>query len=282
MAIRVIKNYTNEDLVLRDLGMVTIPNNGAVDIGGNESRLIELASSEDLLAALSQGINKYQLNDGSRDLNFSEGIELIRKIHKPTQSDLLGRWIVRVDSRRENWDTIFTGAGDDLQTMTTAGGVPFLFDFSAPVDDSRWVSNPLTGYRQQSIKWNFFDPVYIKEGTLYYFDMPKGSYVDFYIGVTEGHAYDVKFIDENLNVRRDIRICSVPYLRFAQWVSHYHVESSAPMGDELNTESAAEVPIYPFHIFECVVTVPETPGWENAHGHWGIELYRPRTLFFSE
>ena len=50
------------------------------------------------------------------------------------------------------------------------------------------------------------------------------------------------------------------------------------MGDELNTESAAEFPAYPFHVFETVITVPEVTGWESAHGHWSFELYRPRTV----
>jgi len=282
MSVRVIKNHTEEDLILNDLG-ITIPANSAVDIGGNESKLIELASSESLLQALIQGVDKYQINDGDRDLSLSEGIDLIRKIYKPTSSDSLGRWIVRVDSRRKSWDTAFQGSGDDVQNMKEGEGAPFLFDFSAPIDDNRWVNEDVpVGYKQQSIKWNFMDPVYVKEGSVYFFSMPKGSYIDFYVGVTQGYPYDIKIPDENYNITRILKTCTVPYLRFAHWAMHLYLEGSCPMGDELNTESAAEVLAYPFHVFECVVTVPEVTGWQDAHGHWVIELYKPRTVYFSE
>lgn len=278
MAVRVIKNHTNENLSLSDIGE-TIPANGAKDIGGNESRLIELASSDHLLNALAQGTDKYQVNDGSRDLAMSEGVDLIRKIQKPTASDALGRWIVRVDSRRQNWDTIFQGAGDNLETQTVGAGTPFLYDFSATQSDPRWVTEGVPeGYKQQSLKWNFFDPVYVKEGSLYFFDMPKGSYIDFYVAVTQGYPYRKKGVNENYDVEGENMVCTVPYLRFAHWVVHYHVEGNAPHGDELNTESAAEMPAYPFHIFEAVITIPEVMGWNQAHGHFALELYRPRTV----
>lgn len=280
MAVRVIKNYTLEDLVLSDIGE-TIPANSAKDIGGNESRLVELASSDHLLSALAQGADKYQVNDGSRDLSMSEGIDLVRKIQKSTTTDMLGRWVVRSDSRRENWDTVFQGAGDNLSTSELGTGTPFLFDFSANVSDERWVSSPPVGYKQQSIKWNFFKPVYIKEGTLYFFNMPKGSYCDFYVGVPNGYPYVEKTVDENYDVIRTTKTCSVDYLRFQHWVVRYHLEGSVPMGDKLNTETAAEHYTYPFHIFEAVFTVPEITGWEQAHGHWSLEIYRPGTIYFE-
>jgi hypothetical protein len=46
------------------------------------------------------------------------------------------------------------------------------------------------------------------------------------------------------------------------------------MGDELNTESAAENPSPSFFVWRAIITVPEVEGWEDAHGHWSLEVYR--------
>ena len=56
------------------------------------------------------------------------------------------------------------------------------------------------------------------------------------------------------------------------------IEGSAPMGDELNTESAAERPVYPFHSMEAEITVPDVTNISELHGHWTLEIYRPKTV----
>jgi len=190
--------------------------------------------------------------------------------------DSLDRWIVRSESKRADWDTVFQGCGDNLSTGEVGNEQCFLVDFSAPIEDIRWIEAP-EGFKRQSVKWNFSTPVYIKEGTIYGFNMPKGSYVDFYIGASAGYPYVLKSYDANFNVVKTVHVAT-DYTRFNHWVIHYHIEGSIPMGDELNTESAAEYPTYPFHIYEAVFTVPEITDWEQAHGHWALEIFRPGTV----
>jgi len=50
------------------------------------------------------------------------------------------------------------------------------------------------------------------------------------------------------------------------------------MGDELNTESAQETPTPNEAKWVCEVVVPEVTGWQEAHGHWTLEIYRYRSI----
>ena len=85
----IIKNYTADDVVIGDLGGVTIPANGSVDLQEEASRE-EIANSDDLLQLLAEGVDKYQVNDGSRDLSFSEGIDYVRRIFQRFAVDSQG------------------------------------------------------------------------------------------------------------------------------------------------------------------------------------------------
>jgi hypothetical protein len=279
MSQRIIKNYTEEDLEINDLGDVIIPANGALDIGGNEQRLIELASSEDLFNALIQGQGKYQVNDGLRDLTTSQGVDLIRKIQKPTEVDELGRWVVRSDSRKNGWDTVFQGAGDNMQTGVIGDGVPLRFDFEAAAEDSRWLTSEQdptipAGYKRQRIDWHFSDWVYVKEGTLYFYNMPKGSFANMWIVAPPNAFFTRKKLDAHQNLERITYPSGDVEVPFVHWVANYPMEGTCPMGDELNTESAAETPAYPGIIWRAEFSVPEIENWEQAHGHWSLELYR--------
>jgi len=275
MSQRTIKNYTNEDVIIGDLGDVVIPANGAIDLGGDEQRMMELASSEELLLLLGQGESKYQVFDGVRDLSTAQGIDLIRKISRPTEIDTLGRWVVRADSRKVSWDVVFQGAGDDIVNGKSGGGNGFRWDFSAPSEDNRWDNeNAPEGYKQQVIDWQFCDWVYIKEGTIYFYDIPKGSYINFEVVAPPGTFGLTKVLDNNLQVTKQMWPTGEDWWTILHWVIDYPMEGSSPMGDELNTESAAENPSPSFFVWRAIITVPEVEGWEDAHGHWSLEVYR--------
>lgn len=280
MSQRTIKNYTSEDFIIKDLGNVVIPANGAIDLGGNESRLVELAGSEDLLKALSQGIDKFQLNDGLKDLSFSEGVDLIRKIQRPTEVDSLGRWVVRQDSRKKHYEIIFTGRGDRENPKAYGEGTWFKYDFSAPSSDPRWIQGP-EGYKVQRIEWRFLDGVLLKEGALYYYNMPKGSYINFYLIFPAGAWFYNKIIDSNFDVSRTPVQLSEDTVA-SRWVNYYPIEGTCPMGDELNTESAQDTPSPNYARWFAEVVVPEVEGWEQAHGHWTLEIYRYSTIYRGE
>lgn len=278
MAQRIIKNYTDQDLIIADLGDILIPANGALDIGGDEVKLINLASSDDLLDIISLGVDKCQVNDGARDLSKSEAIDLIRKIQRPTEVDNLGRWVVRSDSRKTDWDAIFQGCGDNLETGEVGGGIPFTFDFSVSSDDPRWDNEHApTGYKMQTIDWRFCDFVYIKEGTLFYYNAPRGSYMNFSVIAPPGTSYVEKFSNPDLTVSKKTLLTNTNWVEFIRWLVHYSFEGSAPMGDELNTESASDNASPSFFVWRAQVCIPDVPGYEQAHGHWALEMYRIST-----
>ncbi len=278
MAQRIIKNYTEQDYIVADLGDIVLPANGAIDIGGNEQRLVEIASSDSLLEALSLGTSNFQLNDGMKDLSFSEGIDLIRKIQRPTEVDTLGRWVVRSDSRKTDWDVVFQGAGDNCLTGVLGGGIPFTFDFGAPVDDLRWDNEHApVGYKMQTIDWTFCDWVFLKEGTIYFYNMPKGSYVSFAVMSPPGTVYFKKTANSDLTVKHEQLPTNNKWMIWMQWVINYRLEGTCPMGDELNTESASENAAPNFFIWRAQICVPDVDGYEDAHGHWTLEMYRMST-----
>jgi hypothetical protein len=196
------------------------------------------------------------------------------------QLDSLGKWIVRTDSRRQDWDTVFQGAGDVQGNKFFGTGTAFSFDFGAPSEDIRWVSNPPEGFVQQKIQWEFSTPVYVKEGTLYFSNMPRGSYCDFFVVAKPGVPYVIKRMDQDFNITRE-QVVAQEETIFHNWVVHYLLEGNCTMGDELNTESAAEYPTYPFHTYETVITIPSDGDYSTAHGHWSLEIYRPGTLLYT-
>jgi len=147
MSNRIIKNFTDQEYVLPDLGDIIIPANGAIDLGGNEQRLIDLATSDSLLEVLALGVDKILVNDGSKDYGFSQGIDLIRRIVAPLDFDIMGRPIMRADSRRKDYDTVFCGAGDDLLTGQIGEGTEFRWDFS---NDNGLVDAPI-GFKRKRI-----------------------------------------------------------------------------------------------------------------------------------
>lgn len=274
---RIIKNYTDTDIIIGDLGSVIIPANGALDVGGNESRLLELATSDDLLAVISRGIHSVQVNDGTRDLSFSEGIDTIRKIQRPTSIDRFGRWVVRADSRRYEYETVFSGSGDDLNTRRIGDGTPFKWDFS----DGTSEFLPEENYHRYLTQWNFIDGVYLKEGTMYFFNAPKGSFANFYLVVPAGYPYNHKSFDMiTSDVSSTIRIADKDVV-VNRWLVNFWMEGDAPMGDELNTEAASEfiAPEYIRYISE--IKVPNVQGWQDFHGHFNLEIYRPLSSNFD-
>ena len=280
MAVRIIKNNTQFQYILRDLGDALIPINGAIDVGGDENRLIQLASSAELISILSSHQGQIYVNDGNRDYGYIEGIDLILRINppsSPTELDPQGRWIVRSDSRRKDYDIVFQGAGDDLAHNTIGTGVNFRFDFN-DTTTGQFVAAP-EGFLRKRVQWNFIDLVYMKGGTIYFQNMPQGSYMDFYLTSPPGYPYSVKNINSTGDIVRSTRVASA-YTMWVHWVIKHWVE-----GTNLSTivsESAADMPSYPFMGYSAEITIPIEAGVTTfpAHGHWVLQFYRNRTVVF--
>jgi len=179
----------------------------------------------------------------------------------PTMGD--GRPIVRSDSRPIGYSTMFTMTGDTASGI--GDGKDILWDFSN--DDDLTASGTWPeGYKSKCIYLNFLDPVYVKEGCLYFHNAKKGSYVNFSIICPSGQyyldrdGYPVQAVEDTVIVR---------------YVNNHHFYGDCPMGDELNTESATENAI-PVNYRLCVeVFVPENDN--DSYGYGELEVYRART-----
>ena len=153
MAQRIIKNFTDQKYSIKDLGDVEIPSKGAVDLGGDEARLIQLSSSENLLQLISMGIDKIRVSDGVTDFSFSEGIDIIRRIEQKQERDNQGRAVFKNDNRRKDYDSVFQGSGDDLVNGVIGGGASFVWDF---IDETGLIAAPDGFLRKRIDLWILF------------------------------------------------------------------------------------------------------------------------------
>lgn len=200
-----------------------------------------------------------------------------------TPKDQGGKWTVRADSKAFGFDIVFTGAGDEMSGgLEIGGGVPFTFDFA---DASQIVTSGVpSGYRRVRVDWQFNDRVYIKEGTIYFFNMPKGSYIDMSIVCPPGYPYGYRVHGRPSDRDREVLFdtAGAEEVTVQHWVIKNHLEGSCSMGDEFNTESAGEVAPPTYYIWRAEVTIPDIPNWQECHGHWTLELYRPSSVYFPD
>lgn len=175
--------------------------------------------------------------------------------------DANGKKFHRAESRPLNTNTCFTGIGDSESNI--GDGKEFSWDFSNETDE---IIAP-EGFRRKRIEFKFLDNVWIKEGTIYFYDMPQGSYGDMYIVAPTGTYY----YDNN----NEIQLAEED-TKITHYVIHHKMEDSVPMGDELNTECCSdEIPnAYKFWI---EITIPDIEG-TTARGNFDIELYRQRNI----
>jgi hypothetical protein len=200
----------------------------------------------------------------------------------PTHIDPYGRWMVRSDSRRMGYDIVFAGAGDDTINRIIGEGTPFSWDFGAGVEDVRWVTSGVpTGFKRQRVDWQFMDGIYMKEGAFYFYNAPKGTYMDMYIVCPAGGYYDKKFVDEYGEITQTFHQAETDVV-FGHWVIHYHMEGTCAMGDELNTEASSDILSPEYLIWRAEVTTPDATGYADFHGHFSLEFNRARTVVWAE
>lgn len=162
--------------------------------------------------------------------------------------DKWSRQVFTTTSRPPDYTTCFTMQGDSATVV--GAGKEIKWDFSNTDDD---VASPPTGYKQKKIEFSFKDPIYIKEGTLYWKDAPFGTHVDFEI------------------------VNKTPEIVVQHYVRKHFITDTCVIGDELNTEQASDE--IPNTIkFWVVVTVPDVTGLDDCKGYISLELYRENTL----
>lgn len=200
----------------------------------------------------------------------------------PSPRSVDGREIFRSDSRPQGYTTYFTSRGDSLTTI--GNGKEMSWDFSDSNDD---VTDSLTsviptGFKRKRLKIGFSDQIYLKEGTFYFFNAPKGCRVDCWITCVTGGYY----VDPNGTIPASAlglestdmytqALVDTPIMRY---VNSHPIQGNADIGDELNTEGAAEsaLPVQQqgYQIW-LEITTPTSDITSN--GCIELEIYRQRT-----
>jgi len=173
-----------------------------------------------------------------------------------------GRQLVVSTSRPRIATTYFTSSGDDISGGVIGTGKAFFYDFENSDDI---ITAPI-GFKRKRIDFGFIDSTWVKEGTVYFHNALKGSYVDMFIVCPAGQYY-LKNDGTPTLATEDIVV--------EHYVNRFFIQGSCSMGDELNTEScSSEIPNAYKYRFE--VTVPESDN--NSNGYINLELYRARTV----
>jgi hypothetical protein len=171
-----------------------------------------------------------------------------------------GKPNVIASSRPYGTETYFTTCGDDTDI---GNGKRMEWDFSNSDDE---VTAP-TGFKRKRMDLTFIDPIYIKEGSLYYHNAPKGCYGDCYVVCPIGGWFYTN--------AGALAQASEPTIIF-HYVNKHPIQGSVPMGDELNTEETQINPIFPGYILRIEITTPDTDTLSN--GVVEFESFRARTV----
>ena len=198
----------------------------------------------------------------------------------PTMDD--GRPIVRADTRPMDTSTYFTMSGD-----TTSGigdGTVLKWDFT---NDDDIISEGELGYipgmKTKSLQLSFLDPIYLKDGALYFFDAPWGAYCDMHIVVPAGGYYpnDHGAIPAAALGQPGTQMYSYAStdIVYVTYVNKHHMYGSCPMGDELNAEGAA-IEALPVG-WRLVGHISTTISDSTSKGFASFECYRSRSTLLE-
>lgn len=183
-----------------------------------------------------------------------------------------GRPFLRAESKPTDMTTYFTTKGDISTEI--GGGAELKFNFNNTDDD---VTDPPTGFKQKKICCSFIDIVRLKEGTVYWENMPFGSHIDLCLGVEDWDDDPTKGWYLKNDGTPAQNKTGEP-LMIAKFVNDSPMMGDCAMGDEMNTEAASnDIPAGT--IFGILVTVPSSvTTTDNVHGAVVMELYRKRTV----
>jgi hypothetical protein len=191
-----------------------------------------------------------------------------------------GRPIVRADTRPLNTMTYFTMRGDSDTDI--CHGQELSWDFSDSTTNMYYGADMPPGYKCKQMLLKFHCPVYLKDGTIYFYDAPWGMFARFEIAVPPNSYYPNpagNIPAAALGLTNDSRMFSfsgddiVPY---QVYVSYHRLYGTCPMGDELNAEGAAVEALPPGWYIRCRVFTPESDN--VSKGYATLEMYRCHTL----
>jgi len=185
-------------------------------------------------------------------------------LENTTPVDHQGKPLVVAVSRPVGYTTNFTMVGDDTEI---GNGKEIYWDFSNDDDIVDSTSEVEIGYKMKRMKVGFADPIYVKEGAIYFHNALKKSYIEFYIVCPAGNYY----------VKRD-KTYGYAYTdtKVVGYARRHFFAGSCPMGDELNTEACTESPIPSNYKLWIEVSVPEEDN--ESFGYGSLEIYRERSI----
>lgn len=273
-----VTNNTETLISISDLG-VTINAGVTIDLGSISSvSLADISESSDLIRKISN--ESVTVNDGTNDLSISNAVIYVTSFKHigPLMDD--GRPLIRADTRPLGTQTYFTMAGDGNDNKL-GNGKTMMWDFSNNDDifDPNTVENPTTvasGFKAKKIDIKFREAVYLKDGTLYFFDAPWGCYGSMYITVPSGNYYpnpNGSIPATALGLSGDTMYAyATKDVFYATFVQKQHMYTSCPMGDELNAEGAQVDPVPAGWYITGLIVTPENDNISKGYG--SFEMYR--------
>lgn len=206
--------------------------------------------------------------------------EPLNEVEAPKTDD--GRPIVRADTRPIGTQTVFTMRADDTKV---GDGKTLRWDFSNSDDTYATVSGSngptlASGIKAKQIDLKFNDPIYLKDGTIYFFDAPWGAYCSMYIVVPAGNYYpnDYGSIPASALGLPGSQMYSYASIDvyYANYVYSHHIYGSCPMGDELNAEGCQIDALPVGWILRGILCTLDSDN--VSKGFASFELYRERTI----
>ena len=187
-----------------------------------------------------------------------------------------GRPIVRADTRPLGTQTYFTSCGDDSTAI--GGGVELSWDFSN--DNNEYTGSDIpSGYKAKEILVTFNCPVYLKDGSIYFFDAPWGQRLHMDIMVPAGAYYpnpagQIPAVALGLP-GNDMYAQASGNVVYQSYVHSHFVYGDCPMGDELNAEGCAVEALPVGWYLRGLIITPESDN--ISKGYASVEMYRCHT-----
>lgn len=189
-----------------------------------------------------------------------------------------GRPLIRSDTRPLDTQTYFTMAGDN---DTIGRGKELRWDFSNDddlydVDDTENGPTVASGFKCKRIDLVFTDPVYLKDGAIYFFDASWGAFGEMCVVVPAGNYYP----NPNGSIPaaalglsgEDMYSYATKDVFYARYCNKHFMYGSCPMGDELNAEGCQVDPVPTGWLLTAMVMVPESD--TECKGYASFEMYR--------
>lgn len=177
-----------------------------------------------------------------------------------------GKQYSRAESRPLNCTTCFTSVGDTVGE-TPSIGTGARLDWDASISEEWTTDGCPEGFKKSVEEIQFCDSIWLKDGTLYYKDVLKNSYIDLEVICPNGGYYMyLGQIQQNLT-GSDLVV--------DHYVIKHPVQGDVSIGDELNTEACSqELPNY--LKYRLTIHVPTSDN--SSYGYIEFEINRQRTV----